>query len=195
MPSGVPRGIYAADMTTRRIPLLACGAVALVLAGCSSDGASTSSSTTRTSSPIVVTTTTVTGSGSGASTSAAGVDSTTSSTAAPGATTSITSTTIKGARVVTNPADNLRIGDTGPGVKQVQEALVAKGFKVVVDSQYGLQTATAVKEFQGKNGLTADGVCGPKTWAKLGDGAAGTVSTTATASTAPTATTAAPAAP
>ncbi len=174
-------------MTIRRAPLILCGAVVLALGACSSDGASTTTTTTVRST-VASTTTSTTAGGAGV-----GAGDGTGTTVAAGATTpstvaGATTTTVKGARVVTNPADNLRIGDTGPGVKQVQEALVAKGFKVVVDSQYGLQTAKAVQDFQGKNGLTADGVCGPKTWAKLGGSAA-------TATSAPTATTVAAATP
>ncbi len=35
------------------------------------------------------------------------------------------------------------------------------------DGDYGAETIAAVKEFQKDHGLTADGVCGPKTWAAL----------------------------
>ncbi|WP_425304334.1 peptidoglycan-binding domain-containing protein [Bacillus xiamenensis] len=58
----------------------------------------------------------------------------------------------------------------GAGVKAVQEALSAlffypeKGAKNHgVDGYYGLKTADAVKRFQLMNGLTADGIYGPKT--------------------------------
>jgi peptidoglycan hydrolase-like protein with peptidoglycan-binding domain len=61
----------------------------------------------------------------------------------------------------------VHLGDTGSGVKQVQAALTALGFKVTADGTFGTQTAQAVKTFQQKNQLTADGVVGPTTWAKL----------------------------
>jgi peptidoglycan hydrolase-like protein with peptidoglycan-binding domain len=61
----------------------------------------------------------------------------------------------------------VHLGDTGSGVKQVQVALTALGFKVAADGTFGTQTAQAVKAFQQKNQLTADGIVGPATWAKL----------------------------
>jgi peptidoglycan hydrolase-like protein with peptidoglycan-binding domain len=61
----------------------------------------------------------------------------------------------------------VRLGDSGSGVKQIQTALVAHGFKVGVDGQFGAQTAQAVKSFQQQNGLAQDGIVGPATWAKL----------------------------
>jgi peptidoglycan hydrolase-like protein with peptidoglycan-binding domain len=47
-------------------------------------------------------------------------------------------------------------------VKQLQQAL-----NVPADGWFGSQTEQAVKDFQTKNGLQADGVCGPLTWGKL----------------------------
>jgi peptidoglycan hydrolase-like protein with peptidoglycan-binding domain len=65
----------------------------------------------------------------------------------------------------------IRLGSTGVGVKTLQLALnSAFGARLVVDSNYGHMTDAAVRLFQvspigGK--LTADGVCGPQTFAKL----------------------------
>ncbi|AFZ17802.1 N-acetylmuramoyl-L-alanine amidase [Allocoleopsis franciscana] len=50
----------------------------------------------------------------------------------------------------------------GTTVKYLQHQL-----KVVVDGVYGVVTATAVQVFQRQEGLTADGIVGPKTWDKL----------------------------
>ena len=51
----------------------------------------------------------------------------------------------------------------------MQALLNAKyGFSLEIDGNFGRATEAAVKEFQQKNGLTADGVVGPKTWAALG---------------------------
>ena len=61
----------------------------------------------------------------------------------------------------------LRIGDEGEDVKKVQQALVKAGYKVDVDGKYGRGTAAAVREFQRKSGLQADGNTGPQTRAKL----------------------------
>ncbi len=52
-------------------------------------------------------------------------------------------------------------------MKTLQQKLKAKGINVGVDGQFGPKTKAAVIAFQRANGLTADGVVGPKTWAKL----------------------------
>lgn len=54
-----------------------------------------------------------------------------------------------------------------PGTKLVQVALRNKGYKVAVDGNYGRGTVAALKAFQAKNRLIADGVIGPKTAAVL----------------------------
>lgn len=48
-------------------------------------------------------------------------------------------------------------------VKDVQDALNKKGFKVTADGVAGPQTVAAVMLFQKYNGLVSDGVVGPKT--------------------------------
>ena len=59
--------------------------------------------------------------------------------------------------------ETLKRGSTGALVKQVQEKLGIEP----ADGIYGFWTSNVVKEWQAKNGLTADGVAGPKTLAKL----------------------------
>lgn len=61
----------------------------------------------------------------------------------------------------------LRKGDKGSEVRELQELLNQNGANLTVDGSFGAKTQEAVKAFQGKNGLDRDGVCGPKTWAKL----------------------------
>lgn len=80
----------------------------------------------------------------------------------------------------------MHLGDSGSGVKQIQTALVAHGYKLAVDGQFGPQTSQAVKDFQKKNGLAQDGVVGPATWAKLQ--ASGSTSSTTTKSSSSTTT-------
>jgi peptidoglycan hydrolase-like protein with peptidoglycan-binding domain len=141
-----------------RIALVLGAVVSLAAAGCSSGGSSSNKTTTTPR---------------GAPTSAAGAT-TAPTTAAPTTaaasttTTAASSTTAASAgRNVTSPSDNVRQGDSGPGVRQIQTALVAHGYKVAVDGSFGAQTTTAVKAFQKSAGLQQDGVVGPATWGKL----------------------------
>ena len=62
----------------------------------------------------------------------------------------------------------LSIGDKGSAVAKLQKTLKAKGYKISVDGSFGAKTKSAVKSFQKKNGLVADGVVGRKTALKLG---------------------------
>lgn len=53
-------------------------------------------------------------------------------------------------------------------VKKIQTALKNAGYEVgPIDGKMGRKTKEAVKDFQRENGLTADGIVGQKTWAKL----------------------------
>jgi len=63
----------------------------------------------------------------------------------------------------------LRRGSQGDEVADLQMLLNSKfGYELEVDGNFGKATETAVKDFQKKHGLTADGVVGKKTWAALG---------------------------
>ncbi len=63
----------------------------------------------------------------------------------------------------------LRQGATGGEVKELQRRLKAWGYyNGAVDGVYGKQTVEAVKYFQRKNGLTADGIAGRSTFEALG---------------------------
>ena len=65
-------------------------------------------------------------------------------------------------------AGNLLVeGSFGSGVEYLQTVLNGMGYTIKVDGFFGLNTKDAVMDFQKKNGLTADGVAGPKTFAKL----------------------------
>lgn len=61
----------------------------------------------------------------------------------------------------------IREGDEGAAVTEAQQLLNAKGFACDVDGIFGPRTAQAVVGFQNANGLTADGIVGPNTWAAL----------------------------
>ncbi|NPV27082.1 MAG: spore cortex-lytic enzyme [Firmicutes bacterium] len=60
-------------------------------------------------------------------------------------------------------------GSSGRDVRLVQWKLQQWGYyRGPIDGIYGPRTFAAVKDFQRKNGLTPDGVCGNATWAALG---------------------------
>ena len=61
----------------------------------------------------------------------------------------------------------LKYGSSGTAVKQLQQALVNKGYKISVDGAFGPATRSAVMSFQSSKGITADGIVGPVTWGKL----------------------------
>ena len=62
-----------------------------------------------------------------------------------------------------------KYGSRGEEVKQIQSKLKNWGYySGSVDGIYGSKTYSAVKTFQKKNGLTADGIAGDKTLAALG---------------------------
>ena len=64
--------------------------------------------------------------------------------------------------------DSLRIGDSGSDVKDLQTKLKKLGYyDGTVDSTFGSGTYTAVRAFQKKYNLTADGVAGSETLKKL----------------------------
>ena len=62
-----------------------------------------------------------------------------------------------------------RYGSSGSEVRQIQTKLKNWGYyNGSVDGIYGSKTVNAVKYFQRKNGLTADGIAGTKTLAAMG---------------------------
>lgn len=64
----------------------------------------------------------------------------------------------------------LRKGAKGNTVKAMQILLIGYGCYCGgygADGDFGSGTERAVEDFQRKKGLTPDGICGPKTWAKL----------------------------
>ena len=64
-------------------------------------------------------------------------------------------------------------GDSGSAVKKVQQRLKKLGYySGSVDGDYGNGTKTAVKKFQKRNGLTANGTVNSKTLAKLNSSSA-----------------------
>jgi lysozyme family protein len=74
-------------------------------------------------------------------------------------------TTTTPAATITLPAGgSLKLGNTGPEVKSLQQALNTAGTATLkVDGTFGPATEQAVIAFQQANGLVADGVVGTKT--------------------------------
>ena len=62
-----------------------------------------------------------------------------------------------------------KYGSRGSEVTQIQTKLKRWGYyKGNIDGIYGSQTVEAVKYFQRKNGLSVDGIAGPKTLQAMG---------------------------
>ena len=62
-----------------------------------------------------------------------------------------------------------KMGSRGSEVKNIQTRLKKWGYYTgSIDGIYGTATKNAVTKFQKKNGLTADGIAGPATLAKIG---------------------------
>ena len=62
---------------------------------------------------------------------------------------------------------NLRSGDSGPAVAEMQAGMNRHKCSVKSDGQFGPKAAAALIDFQYRHGLVTDGLCGPKTWAAL----------------------------
>lgn len=61
-----------------------------------------------------------------------------------------------------------RLGSKGVYVLIAQDALITLGYDTGgLDGVFGNLTRQSVISYQGKNGLTADGIIGEKTWRKL----------------------------
>lgn len=64
--------------------------------------------------------------------------------------------------------DLVQRGDSGNLVKAVQQALIAGyGYDLLLDGEFGPATEGAVREFQGVQGIDADGIVGPITFQAL----------------------------
>ena len=65
------------------------------------------------------------------------------------------------------PGIALRTGMAGGTVRLLQQKLNTLGETLSSDGKFGAATAAAVRRFQARNHLTADGVVGVTTWNKL----------------------------
>ena len=71
------------------------------------------------------------------------------------------------AQASSSGSPTLRLGARGAAVKQMQQLLRNKGYRVSADGVFGPGTLNALKQFQRARGLGADGVAGPRTWQAL----------------------------
>jgi murein L,D-transpeptidase YcbB/YkuD len=58
-------------------------------------------------------------------------------------------------------------GSSGTSVRVLQKLLISNGYGVPVDGVFGPVTEVAVKAFQNRRRLSADGLVGQKTWSEL----------------------------
>ena len=114
-----------------------------------------------------------------------------------------TSTRLYASNVVSNTVSStqtLRVGAVSDAVRDMQNRLITLGYleNGEADGKFGVKTSLALIEFQKANGLSADGIAGAKTFAKLnsvsaitagGTGSSTSSGTTTTTAAAPTVTT------
>lgn len=62
---------------------------------------------------------------------------------------------------------NVKKGAKGNITWLIQAMLVCKGYNIEADGVFGSNTEEAIIDFQNKNGLAADGICGKNTFEKL----------------------------
>ncbi|PWI11424.1 hypothetical protein DIZ27_05095 [Streptomyces sp. NWU339] len=62
---------------------------------------------------------------------------------------------------------DVKSGSQGDAVRALQTQLVAHGYRLTVDGQFGPLTEKAVTDFQSSEKLAVDGSVGPRTWAAL----------------------------
>ena len=61
----------------------------------------------------------------------------------------------------------LKYGSEGNEVIAVQQFLMSQGYEIEEYGIIGAETERAIKDYQAKNGLAADGIIGPNTWAVM----------------------------
>ena len=75
--------------------------------------------------------------------------------------------TAKHGLTVPYPGIVLRSGSAGGCVRLVQQKLNSLGERLNADGKFGTGTVAAVKRYQARHGLAADGTVGKATWEKL----------------------------
>lgn len=105
-----------------------------------------------------------------------------------------TSTRLYASNVVSNTVSStqtLRVGAVSDAVRDMQNRLITLGYleNGEADGKFGVKTSLALIEFQKANGLSADGVAGVKTFAKLNSVSAITAGSTGSSTSSGTTTT------
>lgn len=105
-----------------------------------------------------------------------------------------TSTKLYASNVVSNTVSStqtLRVGAVSDAVRDMQNRLITLGYleNGEADGKFGVKTSLALIEFQKANGLSADGVAGVKTFAKLNSVSAITAGSTGSSTSSGTTTT------
>lgn len=68
------------------------------------------------------------------------------------------------------PPPVIRRGASGSAVERLQSLLSRKGASIIpIDGHFGRRTEDALKAWQRKHRLVADGICGPQSWSSLLD--------------------------
>ena len=63
--------------------------------------------------------------------------------------------------------EEITTGSKGYQVKVLQTLLRLNGWNLIVDGDCGAKTTAAIREFQRREELTVDGICGPATWERI----------------------------
>jgi peptidoglycan hydrolase-like protein with peptidoglycan-binding domain len=61
----------------------------------------------------------------------------------------------------------IQIGSKGNDVTNLQTRLLARGYNLLIDGDFGSQTQGVVKQYQANNNLVVDGIVGDQTWTAL----------------------------
>ena len=167
-PPGPPDGLgrRQAIVVAAAIAAVALGAAGILLARSLGGSDSTGDTAATAGSTAQVTT------APAASTPTTTAPSTSTPTTSTPTTTAPSTSTVPTATAVPTDA-TLRAGSTGAGVTALQQALTSLGYAPgTADGKYGAATTEAVTAFQKANGLTEDGVAGPKTIAAINEAVA-----------------------
>ncbi|MCD8368329.1 MAG: peptidoglycan-binding protein [Clostridiales bacterium] len=86
----------------------------------------------------------------------------------PGSSSTTTTTTSTSGGFDVSTLSTIKSGSSGAQVKSLQSLLNGKASAgLTVDGSFGSKTEAAVESYQKGQGLSQDGICGPKTWTSI----------------------------